>query len=95
MKTIESHLLEIYKGIKKDIPDLHCLTFTVSEFLQQPPWVPRGQTRWLHGFVHIGGKCEEFKNVKELEKLVSDKVSRRIKNEILYRRYDIKEVADD
>jgi len=86
MKTIESHLFEIYNGIKNDAPDLHCLTFIISEFLHRPPY--------LHGFIHVGGVCEEFKNVEELEKFVSDKVSRRIKNEILYRRYE-KEVADD
>ena len=83
MKTIEAHLHDIYRSIKKDAPDLHCLTFTISEFLQRPPH--------LHGFIHMGGKCEEFKSVEELENFV---VSSHARNEILYRRYE-KEVADD
>jgi len=83
MKTIEKHLLKIYEGIKKDVPALHCLTFTISEFLQRPPY--------LHGFIHTGMACEEFISIKELEKLVSDKVSRRTRNEILYRKYEKEE----
>ena len=85
-KTIEVYLLGIYEGIKKDAPDLHCLTFTISEFLHRPPY--------LHGFIHVGKMCEEFNSIEKLEKLVSDKVSRRARNEILYRRYE-KEVADE
>ena len=80
MKTIEKHLLKIYEGIKKDVPALHCLTITITEFLQRPPY--------LHGFIHTGEICEEFISIKELEKLVSDKVSRRARAEILYRRYE-------
>jgi len=87
MKTIEAQLHDVYRSIKKDVPNLHCITFTISEFSQIPPY--------LHGFIHMGEECEEFKNVEELGNLVSDKVSSQARNEILYRRYDKEEGIDD
>ena len=86
MKTIEAHLLEIYKGIKKDVPGLNALSFMILESV--------GRNPYLSGFIHTGEICEEFKKIEDLKKLVSDKVSSRARNEILYRRYE-KEVADE
>ena len=78
METVEQHLMDVFKIVKKEIPSLTAMSFDIAEYHVNNP---------VRGATHIGGKCELFKSPDELIKMVSDAKERRTGNEILYRHW--------
>ena len=78
METLEQHLKDVFKIMRKEIPSLTHLSFDMAEYYID------GAVR---GATHIGGKCELFKSPDELIDMLSEAKERRTKNELLYRKF--------
>ena len=78
VSEIESQAIAVYNLIKKEIPNLHRLTFEVQR-------LSMGVT--VHGFYHIGNDCQSYDSVNELISLISETINHRAENEILFRKF--------
>jgi len=72
-------LMNFYNKMKTDIPSLNHVSFEITTYL--------GGRSELHGFYHIGEGCKQWRNISELIQIRNDAKSRRIKNEILFRKF--------
>ena len=75
--ALEKTILEAFSELRRAIPNLNHVTFEVSEWY-------KGK---VHGFYHIGNGCENYSNIEDLAKLLSDRKKARDGNEILFRKF--------
>jgi hypothetical protein len=80
LKEIEKELMGIYAEVKKEIPNLEHLSFEITAY-------ELGKIN-LSGFYFISGGCYPYNNIAELATLVTETKGRRVKNEILYQRFE-------
>jgi len=76
---LEKDLINFYNKIKTDIPALNHVSFEITTYSD-------GRSD-LYGFYHIGEGCKQWRNISELIQLRNAAKSRRIKNEILLRKF--------
>ena len=80
LKKIEKDLMDVYNEIKEQYPTLNNLTFEITAY-------ETSRTN-LHGFYHIGPGCKSYRKITELSDLVSEAKERRLKDQILYQKFE-------
>ena len=83
LEKLERDLLITYNKIRKEIPALKYLSFDITTY--------RDGGTGLGGFYFVSSACESFGNIQELDALITKVKVRREKNEVLYRRFTLKE----
>ena len=81
MRTIESHMREVYREIQQVCPSLYSLNISLTEY--QPDGLPPGVAIWLHEKPNT----TLFRSTKDLCSFIEKKQAKRIKDEILYRKF--------
>lgn len=80
LKRLERELMSIYAEMQKEVPSLRKISFEIQTFSP-------GRT-YLWGCYHIGNDARVYDNISELAVFVTKAKERRVKNEILYQRFE-------
>ncbi len=78
MHKLQQDIMSVYKKVKEKNPGLSHLSFEVTDFCAGP---------MMHGWVHIGERCESFDTMAEFAALVDVGKNRAISNEVLFRQF--------